>query len=44
MLDRDFTPEDIDENMGDIDFANDFASLLYESLQELKQKAEEVGH
>jgi hypothetical protein len=40
MLDRDFTPEDIDENMGDVDFANDFMSLLYESLEELKIKAE----
>jgi len=40
MLERDFTPEDVKENMGDVDFANDFAEALYAALQELKVKAE----
>lgn len=43
MLERDFTAEDIAENMGDVDFANDFAESLYESLDELQVKAEQVG-
>jgi len=43
MLERDFKPEDVAENMGDKDFANDFAEDLYKALHELKVKAEEVG-
>ena len=43
MLERDFTPEDVEENMGDIDFANDFAEALYAALHELKVKSQEVG-
>jgi hypothetical protein len=43
VLERDFTPEDIEENMGDVDFANDFAESLYEALDELDGKAKEVG-
>jgi DNA repair exonuclease SbcCD ATPase subunit len=42
-LERNFTPDDVEENMGDVDFANDFAEALYASLQELKIKSEEVG-
>jgi len=32
MLERDFKPEDVAENMGDKDFANDFAEDLYKAL------------
>jgi hypothetical protein len=35
VLERDYTPEDIEENMGDVDFANDFASELMKTLNEL---------
>lgn len=44
MLERDFTPDDVEENMGDVDFANDFARDLFNALEELKVKSEEVGH
>jgi hypothetical protein len=43
MLEKDFTPADVKENMGDIDFANDFAMDLWKALNELKVKSEEVG-
>lgn len=35
VLDRDYTEEDIEENMGDIDFANDFAEELLKTLEEV---------
>lgn len=37
MLERDYTEEDIKENMGDHDFANDFADELLNVLNELKK-------
>ena len=39
ILTRDYTPEDIKENLGDVDFANDFAEELYKTLHELKKTA-----
>lgn len=35
VLTRDYTPEDIEENLGDVDFANDFANELLKTLNEL---------
>lgn len=35
VLLRDYTPEDIEENLGDVDFANDFAEELGKTLDEL---------
>jgi len=43
FLERDYTPEDIKENMGDVDFANDFAESLFAALEELKTTAIKVG-
>jgi predicted nucleic acid-binding Zn-ribbon protein len=34
-LEQDFTDDEIDDQLGDIDFANDFAEQLYEALQRL---------
>lgn len=44
ILTRDYTPEDIAENLGDVDFANDFAEELYKTLHELKASAEWVSN
>lgn len=44
ILTRDYTPEDIAENLGDVDFANDFAEELYKTLHELKKSAEWVAN
>ena len=44
MLENDYSPEDVAENMGDVDFANDFAEALYESLDELRTASEQVGY
>jgi hypothetical protein len=44
VLENDYTPEDVAENMGDVDFANDFAEALWESLDELKTASEQVGY
>jgi archaellum component FlaC len=44
ILTRDYTPEDIAENLGDVDFANDFAEELYKTLHELKKSAEHVAN
>lgn len=43
ILERDYTPDDIEENLGDVDFANDFAEELYKTLHELKLSAEAVS-
>lgn len=40
---RDFTEDDIIENMGDVDFANDFAHSLWETLDNLMKKCDEVS-
>jgi len=44
VLTRDYTPEDIEENLGDVDFANDFAEELYKTLHELNTVAEHVSN
>jgi len=36
VLKNDYTAEDIEENMGDLDFANDFATSLNDVLDQLK--------
>jgi hypothetical protein len=36
VLTRDYTPDDIEENLGDVDFANAFAEELSKTLDELK--------
>lgn len=43
VLERDYTPEDIEENLGDVDFANDFAEELAKTLHELKAEAIRVS-
>jgi len=43
VLERDYTPEDIEENLGDVDFANDFAEELFKTLDELKKVSEDVS-
>jgi hypothetical protein len=43
VLERDYTPEDVAENLGDVDFANDFAEELYKVLHNLKVAAEHVA-
>ena len=40
---RNFNDEEIKENMGDVDFANDFAASFYEALEELRNKAIEIS-
>jgi len=44
VLTRDYTPEDIAENLGDVDFANDFADELAKTLASLKQSADHVSN
>lgn len=43
VLDKDYTPEDIAENLGDVDFANDFAEELEKTLHELLDSCEFVS-
>lgn len=43
VLERDYTPEDIAENLGDVDFANDFAEELEITLNELVKSCEDVS-
>jgi hypothetical protein len=43
VLDRDYTPEDIADNLGDVDFANDFADELRKTLEELVAAADVVS-
>jgi hypothetical protein len=43
ILERDYTPEDIAENLGDVDFANDFSVELMKTLNTLKETAEKVS-
>ena len=43
VLERDYTPEDVEENLGDVDFANDFAMELWKTMDELKQEAQKVS-
>jgi hypothetical protein len=40
---RDYTDEEIEENLGDVDFANDFAQELWKTLDALKQEAQHVS-
>lgn len=40
---RDYTDEEIEENLGDVDFANDFAQELWKTLDALKQEAQKVS-
>lgn len=42
-LERDFNAEEVEMNLGDDDFANEFMQNLYDALQELSNKALEVG-
>jgi hypothetical protein len=44
ILERDYTPADIEENLGDVDFANDFAEELVKTLLELKKTAQWVSN
>jgi hypothetical protein len=39
-LEKDFKQEDIEENMGDVDFANDFMEMLMDLENELKTACE----
>merc|ERR1712216_48805 len=43
VLKRDYTPEDIEENLGDVDFANDFAEELLKTLNDLVGAAKHVA-
>jgi len=43
ILESYYTPEDIEENLGDVDFANDFAEELMKTLNQLKETAEKVS-
>lgn len=40
VLDKEYTEEEIRDNMGDIDFANDFAEELEKTLNELVKVAQ----
>jgi hypothetical protein len=44
VLERDYQPSDVEENLGDVDFANDFAEELWKTLNELKLVAENVSN
>jgi len=37
ILEKDYTQEDIEENLGDVDFANDFSDELMKTLQDLRK-------
>jgi hypothetical protein len=39
---QDYRPEDIDENLGDVDFANDFAETLFGTLNNLQKECDKV--
>lgn len=39
VLERDYKPSDVAENLGDVDFANDFAEELFKTLNALKKSA-----
>lgn len=41
-MERDFGPEEVDENMGDKDFANDFAEALGDALDELMELSKKL--
>jgi hypothetical protein len=43
VLTTDYTAEDIEENLGDVDFANDFADELGKTLKELQVVSENVS-
>lgn len=43
VLERDYTDEEIEENLGDVDFANDFAQELWKTMDELKIEAQKVS-
>jgi polyribonucleotide nucleotidyltransferase len=43
VLKKDYTPEDIAENLGDVDFANEFAQELWKVMNELKAEAQKVA-
>ena len=40
---NDYTDGEIVENMGDVDFANDFAESLYRTLDDLKKECARVS-
>lgn len=44
VLERDYKASDIAENLGDVDFANDFAEELFKTLDELKKVAQFVAN
>jgi len=41
-LEEDFTEEEVEDNLWDEDFANDFAERLYESLERLSNMCDET--
>jgi hypothetical protein len=41
-LTQDFTDEEIDDQLGDVDFLNDFAETLFDALDSLGKKCDEV--
>jgi len=43
VLKKDYTPEDIAENLGDVDFANEFAQELWKVMDELKAESQKVA-
>lgn len=42
-LEQDFTDEEIDDQLGDEDFLNDFASQLHEALDNLSKECDRVA-
>lgn len=42
QLSQDFTDEEIDDQLGDVDFMNDFAEQLYDALDQLSQTCDYV--
>lgn len=41
-LEQDFTEEEIDDQLGDVDFMNDFAEQLFDALDRLRQECVKV--
>jgi len=41
-LEQDFTDDEIDDQLGDVDFLNDFAEQLFEALNNLVKECERV--
>jgi hypothetical protein len=41
-LDQDFTDDEIDDQLGDVDFVNDFAEQLYEAFDRLDKECDRV--